>query len=60
MTKNIENFADENNRKIISKIPFDKAFAEALVNLTPIVEYKKEYASVFRDIVKEMSKSLKL
>ena len=52
--KKIEHFAEKNNADVIAKIQFDKAFAQALLRLTPIVEYKKEYVKIFDAIAKNI------
>jgi MinD superfamily P-loop ATPase len=49
-TKRIVDFANKNNIPILSKIPFDKAFVEAMTEMVPIVEYDKRYEKVFEDI----------
>jgi len=49
-TKIIENFAQKNGLKILHKIPYDKSFLDALVNLTPIVEYNPKLKLLFETI----------
>ncbi len=43
-------FAEENQIKILKKIPFDKDFVHAMTEMIPIIDYKKEYESMFKDI----------
>ncbi len=49
-TKKIERFAKEKNISILGKIPYDIRFVEALVNLTPLILYAKEYQNLFNKI----------
>ncbi|MCK5039867.1 MAG: ATP-binding protein [Candidatus Aenigmarchaeota archaeon] len=49
-TKRIEEFAEKNNAQILSKIPYDKAFVKALVNLVPVVVFDKKYEKLFEEI----------
>jgi len=35
---------------VIAEIPYDRAFTEALVNLTPLIEYEKKYEEIFQKI----------
>ncbi len=37
--------------KILGKLPYDKAFVEALVGMTPVIEHKKELEPLFREIL---------
>ena len=50
-TKEIEDFAKRNKTKILAKIPYDKSFTDALVNLTPIIVFNKKYEKLFNDII---------
>jgi len=50
-TRKIEGFAKKYKIPILGKIPYDRAFVDALVNLTPIVVYKKKYEKLFSDIL---------
>lgn len=52
--KKIEKFSKKNNIKILAKIPYDKSFVDALVNLEPIVIYNKKFKSLFEEIVKNL------
>ena len=56
--KKIEEFAEKNNIKVISKISYDKNFVYALVNLTPIIKYDKKFEKVFDEITANLSKNL--
>lgn len=53
-TKEIEGFANKRKIKILAKIPYDKSFTDALVNLTPIIIYDKKYERLFNGIVEEL------
>ncbi|NOQ56213.1 MAG: P-loop NTPase [Nanohaloarchaea archaeon] len=59
-TKTIEGFADANRLKILAEVPFDKKFAEALTEMTPIIEYEKDYGSLFDKLKVSISKELRL
>lgn len=48
--RKIEDYAKENNIKIIAKIPFDKQFVNSMVSMIPIVDYDKNYLGIFEDI----------
>lgn len=50
-TKKIENFAAKNAIKILGKIPYDRKFVDALVNLKPIVVYDKSKIKIFQNII---------
>ena len=50
----IEEFAKEKGYQILSKLPYDKAFVEALVNMKPIVIFKDSYRKVFNEIIKKI------
>jgi MinD superfamily P-loop ATPase len=56
----IEEFAKNNNITIIAKIPFDKAFINAMTEMIPIIDYNKKYNDIFDDIkqliIKEMAR----
>ncbi len=49
-TNNIIEFAKSKNIQLLAKIPFDKAFINAMTEMVPIIEYKKEYEKVFEEI----------
>lgn len=51
MAEKIENYAENNNIPLLTKIPYDKKFVEAVVNLTPIVEYDRKFVKYFREII---------
>ena len=53
-TKKIESMASDGNVKILSKIPYDKKFVEALVNLKPIILYDNKFEKIFNEIAKEI------
>jgi len=49
-TEKIGQFAKRNNIKIIAKIPYDRSFVDALVNLKPVIIYNPKYEKIFYDI----------
>ncbi len=49
-TKEIEDYAKRKKIKILAKIPYDKSFTDALVNLTPIIIYNRKYERLFNGI----------
>ena len=53
-TKEMEKYFQENNIQILEKIPYDRKFVDALVNLTPIVVYDKKYEKLFEGIIKKI------
>lgn len=46
----IEQFSRENGIAILGKLPYDKIFVKALVNMTPVIGISKEQEKNFRDI----------
>ena len=50
-TKKIEGFAKKYNIPIPGKLPYDRAFVDALVNLIPIVVYDKKYEKKLNNLV---------
>jgi len=53
-TEKTERFAKENGIEILSRIPYDKAFSEALVNMTPIAVHEKKYEKLFDDLSEKL------
>lgn len=53
-TREIEKFASEQNTRVLSKIPYNKSFVDALVNLTPVIEFNPWTRKYFEKIIKEM------
>jgi len=53
-SKKIEEFAIGYNIPILGKLPFNKEFVEALINLEPIVEYNPKYKEIFKEILKKI------
>ena len=49
-------FAESNGLEILAKIPYDKKFSDALVELVPIVEYEKSYKKLFGELSKSIIK----
>ncbi len=58
-TKRIEDFAQGKNLAIIERIPFDKQFAKALVEMEPIIKYDKKYEYIFKNIKNHLLNYLK-
>jgi|AntAceMinimDraft_16_1070373.scaffolds.fasta_scaffold06762_4 MinD superfamily P-loop ATPase len=52
--KKIEEFATKYNIPILGKLPFNKEFVEAQVNLKPIIEYKPKYKKNFKEILEKI------
>lgn len=50
-TGKIEDFAKKAEVPIMGKLPYDKAFVKALVNMKPAVVYEKRFESMFSDIL---------
>ena len=53
-TKKIEQYFSRNNIPIIGKIPYDKKFVDALVNLKPIVVFEPEFIDLFNEILEKI------
>jgi len=53
--KKIENFARKSEITIIGKLPYDKSFVEALVNLEPVVVYNKKFEKLFLNILNNVN-----
>jgi len=51
----IERFANKNKIKILGKIPYNKEFVKALVNLKPAVVYDKRVELIFNKILNKLS-----
>jgi len=58
-SKKIEKFAKENSIPLLGKIPYDKEFVKALVNLTPVIVWNKKFEPVFSKIANNFDKYLK-
>ncbi len=54
LTEKIETFAMENDIPVLGKLPYDKNFVEAMVNLIPVVVYDETYKKAFLDILNKM------
>lgn len=54
VTKEIEKFAKVNRVPILGKLPYDKKFVKAIVNMMPIVVYEKKYEKIFKEIVNKV------
>ena len=58
-SKKIEKFAKKYKIPILGKIPYDKEFVNALVDLKPISTYNMEYAKLFSEILDKSLEKLK-
>ncbi len=52
-TQKIEEFAGEKNAKVLAKIPYDRSFVDALVELKPVIEFKPETRVFFEEIAEK-------
>jgi len=52
----IKRFANKNKIPILGKIPYNKEFVKALVNLKPVVVYNKKFESLFFEILSNLKK----
>lgn len=50
-SKKIEKFAGQYQIPLLGKIPYNREFVKALVNLKPVVEYNKKFTKIFQDIL---------
>jgi len=57
-SKKIENFAKKFKIPLLGKIPYNKEFVNALVNLKPIVEYNKKFEPLFSKILEKSLEKL--
>ncbi len=55
-TKKIEEFAKKRNIPLLGRIPYDKRFVDALVNLTPAVVHDKSFEPTFKGILDKVLK----
>jgi len=56
-TLRIEKFAKSKNAKILSKIPYEKGFVEALIELRPVIELKPRTKEYFDEIASGLIKA---
>ncbi len=54
IAREIERFAKSQNAEVLSKIPFNESFVEALVELKPIVEFDKKTRWFFEEIIRKI------
>ncbi len=54
-SKKIEEFAKEKGAKVLAKIPYDKSFTDALVNLVPLIVFNPKFEALFDGIVSRLS-----
>ncbi len=59
-TNKIISFCKKYDIPVIGKIPYDKKFVEALVQLKPAVVYDKKFESLFSNIAVEVLKQIKI
>ena len=53
-TKKIEAFGRKRDIPVLGKLPYDRSFVDALVNLTPVVIYDKSLEPLFQGILKKV------
>jgi len=53
-TTKIENFASRQGIKVLGKLPYDKVFVKALVNLKPVVIFNNRYVGFFKKILNDV------
>ncbi|MCD4740612.1 ATP-binding protein [archaeon] len=56
MTNKIEKLAVTKNVEIIGKLPYDKAFIDALVQLKPVVDHEKRFEPMFQEMLEKIPK----
>ncbi len=56
-TKEIEEFAEENGAEILTRIPYNKGFVDALVNLVPVIAYRPKLKTFFEEIAEKIPKN---
>ena len=54
----IKQFAKKNSIENIGKLPYDKSFAKALVNMVPVVLTNKDIEKLFNNIVNSLCKKI--
>lgn len=57
--KKIEKFAEEKNSLIVAKIPFDKNFVEAMIEMKPVLEFDSSYEKIFKKIINQINLVIK-
>jgi MinD superfamily P-loop ATPase len=57
-TDEIVEYAKKEKISLFGKIPYDKRFVDALVNMKPVVLYEPEFEELFDDIVKKIFSNL--
>ena len=50
-TEKLKNFSKTGKIPLMGKIPYDKRFVEALINLQPAVVYEKDFEVIFKEIL---------
>ena len=57
-SKKIEDFLKKYKIPLLGKIPYNKEFVNALVNLKPVVEYNKKFKPLFEEILEKSLEKL--
>ncbi|MBU0627910.1 MAG: ATP-binding protein [Nanoarchaeota archaeon] len=57
-SEKIEFFAKKNKITILNKIPFDKAFVNAMTKMVPIIDYSRDYSPLFDEIKNKIIEEL--
>ncbi len=60
IAKEIEGFAKKKGIPILGKIPYDRRFVKALVNLTPAVVWDRELEPIFTEILSSLKDNIEL
>jgi MinD superfamily P-loop ATPase len=60
LTKEIERFAGDSGICILARIPYDKTFMEALINLVPATEYNHRLRPLFDDITEKLKMEISI
>jgi len=55
-TKEVEMFAEENKAEILAKIPYDRSFVEALINMKPVIDFNPKTKGYFEEIINNFPK----
>ena len=55
----IEKFANENNIKIIGRIPYKQDFVDSTIQMKPVVEINPSYQQIFKQIIDQINLAIK-
>lgn len=57
-SETIRDFVEKNNGTLLMKIPYDRTFADALVNMVPIAESSEKYRDLFDELAENLLRRL--